>query len=51
MSTQVLEEVKVYTPTQEEKTQMLRTLDSLNGFFESAINLLAFGRFRPTSLL
>ena len=30
---------------------MLRALDSFNNFFESAINLLAFGKFRPTSLL
>jgi hypothetical protein len=37
--------------TQEEKTKMLRALDSLNSFLESAINLLAFGKFRPTSFL
>lgn len=30
---------------------MLRALDSFNNFFESAINLLAFGKFRPTSFL
>lgn len=30
---------------------MLRALDSFNNFFESAINLLAFGKFKPTSFL
>jgi hypothetical protein len=37
--------------TQEEKTKMLRALDSFNSFLESSINLLFFGKFRPTSFL
>jgi hypothetical protein len=38
------------TTTQEE-TAMLRALDKFNYFLESSVNLLVFGKFRPTSFL
>jgi hypothetical protein len=47
----IAEIVALPTITKEEKTKMLRALDTLNSFLESAINLLAFGKFTPTSFL